>query len=350
MGVAKIDENSRASLTAVSSVDGSVIPLYCDPSTHRLLIDTAGSSNLIIGTSTITGGTNTYIEYNNSGVLGEYAVVGNATSVPLTTGLTASQIVGTDSNQNLITLTTATYPSLTELSYVKGVTSAIQTQLNGKQASGNYVTGATDGTLTLTSTTLGLNLGNVNIWTAQQRFNTNFTLFGTASSKTGGFVLFNASGSGGIQVTGANPGSTTYSLTVPAVTDTLATIGTNQTFTAVQTFNSILNANNAVTVSSNAATVPVTYRMTTITNSATASTATTITITTSGATDGQLLLVRWIDTQATQCTLTWSGTENSGATSVPAKSTGVNNSPTIVGFIFNGITSAWRCIAKDTTL
>lgn len=42
----------------------------------------------------------------------------------------------------LSSLTTGTYPSLTELSYVKGVTSAIQTQLNGKQASlTNPVTG-----------------------------------------------------------------------------------------------------------------------------------------------------------------------------------------------------------------
>lgn len=39
-------------------------------------------------------------------------------------------------------LSTTTYPSLTELSYVKGVTSSIQTQLNGKQATlTNPVTG-----------------------------------------------------------------------------------------------------------------------------------------------------------------------------------------------------------------
>ena len=36
--------------------------------------------------------------------------------------------------QTLSSLAVATYPSLTELSYVKGVTSAIQTQINGKQA------------------------------------------------------------------------------------------------------------------------------------------------------------------------------------------------------------------------
>lgn len=49
--------------------------------------------------------------------------------------LTASQILGTDASKNIISLPVATYPSLTELTYVKGVTSGIQAQLNGKQAS-----------------------------------------------------------------------------------------------------------------------------------------------------------------------------------------------------------------------
>lgn len=47
-------------------------------------------------------------------------------------GLTASQLVATNGSKTLQTLTTATYPSLTEISYVKGVTSSIQTQLNAK--------------------------------------------------------------------------------------------------------------------------------------------------------------------------------------------------------------------------
>lgn len=48
---------------------------------------------------------------------------------PIQDTLTASQIVATDANKKLQTLAVDTYPSLTELSYVKGVTSAIQTQL-----------------------------------------------------------------------------------------------------------------------------------------------------------------------------------------------------------------------------
>lgn len=48
---------------------------------------------------------------------------------------TADTIASFGASKTLTSLSTATYPSLTELSYVKGVTSAIQTQLNGKEAS-----------------------------------------------------------------------------------------------------------------------------------------------------------------------------------------------------------------------
>lgn len=67
------------------------------------------------------------------------------------TTLTASVIVGTDINSKLQPLSTATYPSLTELAYVKGVTNAIQTQINARRK-------------TLQSTGLGAVVsGNTNI-------------------------------------------------------------------------------------------------------------------------------------------------------------------------------------------
>lgn len=46
---------------------------------------------------------------------------------------TASTIASFDANKNVVSLPLATYPSLTELSYAKGVTSSIQTQFSGKQ-------------------------------------------------------------------------------------------------------------------------------------------------------------------------------------------------------------------------
>jgi hypothetical protein len=64
-------------------------------------------------------------------------VVGNGlfTAALNLSGQTASTIASFDSNKNIISLSTATYPSLTELTYVKGVTSAIQTQIDGKSSS-----------------------------------------------------------------------------------------------------------------------------------------------------------------------------------------------------------------------
>lgn len=46
--------------------------------------------------------------------------------------LTASEILITDASKNIISAPVATYPSLTELTYVKGVTSALQTQMDLK--------------------------------------------------------------------------------------------------------------------------------------------------------------------------------------------------------------------------
>ena len=63
------------------------------------------------------------------------------------TGLTASEIVITDASKNIVSGAVATYPSLAELAYVKDVTSAIQTQLNAKDAvttAGDYLTRTTN--------------------------------------------------------------------------------------------------------------------------------------------------------------------------------------------------------------
>lgn len=104
MAEAPRDKNRIPTLLGTSSTDGvTPVTVYADPTTHRLKVDASASTSLTINTSTITGGTTGQLLYDNAGKVGELAV--------------------------------ATYPSLTELSYVKGVTSAIQTQLNAKAAS-----------------------------------------------------------------------------------------------------------------------------------------------------------------------------------------------------------------------
>lgn len=52
-----IDGNDRGSLTAVSNVDGvSIVRLWGDPVTHRLLVDMSGSSlNVLTATGAVNG-------------------------------------------------------------------------------------------------------------------------------------------------------------------------------------------------------------------------------------------------------------------------------------------------------
>lgn len=84
-------------------------------------------------------------------------------------GLNVSQLTATDASKNIVSLDTATYPSLTELTYLKGVTSPIQTQLNAKaNGSGttNFVTKWSNATGGLTNSLIfdnGTNVGINNI-------------------------------------------------------------------------------------------------------------------------------------------------------------------------------------------
>ena len=68
-----------------------------------------------------------------------FAGVKTFLSAPIFDSLTASQILATNGSKAVQSLDTATYPSLTELSYVKGVTSGIQSQLNNKISSSTSI-------------------------------------------------------------------------------------------------------------------------------------------------------------------------------------------------------------------
>jgi len=81
----------------------------------------AASGNIVAGTITAV----------QSPSDGNFLVTGNITP----TALTASEIVITDASKNLASAAVATYPSLAELAYVKGATSAIQGQIDAKSPS-----------------------------------------------------------------------------------------------------------------------------------------------------------------------------------------------------------------------
>jgi hypothetical protein len=138
---------------------------------------------------------------------------------PVTGTGTNNEIAAFNSTGSTITsLTTATYPSLTELSYVKGVTSAIQTQINGKQDLGKGVnviyrdfttsaalTGTTSITL-INSALIAANTVSVNdeieIKARAQRNTstgtaTHYLYYNTSASLSGATLIGSAAAAGG---------------------------------------------------------------------------------------------------------------------------------------------------------
>ena len=112
-----------------------------------------GSINAIGGVFNTVNGT-TIVEFQTNSVL--KATV-NSDGLITGTGLNASgQTINTiasfDANKNVVSLPTATYPSLTELALVKGVSgSSIQTQLDGKVDENTAIIGATKTKITYDS-------------------------------------------------------------------------------------------------------------------------------------------------------------------------------------------------------
>ena len=174
------------------------------------------------------------------------------------------------------------------------------------------------------------------------------TANGVSGSSSGGATPALTIALGAITPTSVN--GTTFSsgsgtMTFPNVTDTVAVLGTAQSFTAVKT-NTTDNriTPQTVTVTSNAGTCDINHGIQNFTNSS--ASAMTITLTTTSAVDGQRKIVRIYDASAATKGITWVGTENSAAVTAPATSAGSTSIPLTVGFMFNGVTSLWTCLAS----
>ena len=100
---------------------------------------------------------------------------------------------------------------------------------------------------------------------------------------------------------------------------------------------------NAITASGNAATVPVTSKINTVTNNSAATL--TITLTTAGAIDRQIVCVCILDFSAVAQTITWVNTENSDI-NVPSLSNGSTTLPRTTVFMYNNSTSKWRIVSN----
>ncbi len=138
-------------------------------------------------------------------------------------------------------------------------------------------------------------------------------------------------------------GTDSTTMTFPSTSATIARTDAAQTFTGIQTIPQILCVDNAVTATSNAATVTRSNRNNVVTNNSAA--GITITLSTSGATAGDMLLVQSLPSSAVAQSITWVNTENSDVTP-SANLNASTTSPRTDGFKWNSLTSKWRCIAS----
>ncbi len=128
------------------------------------------------------------ITLTTTGTSGAATLVGSTLNIPQYQSVLTNPVTGTGTTNEIAywtsssaigSLTTTTYPSLTELSYVKGVTSAIQTQLDGKQGTITLTTTGSSGAATLVGNTLNI-----------PQYSSGMAIGNTITSATSGSVLF----------------------------------------------------------------------------------------------------------------------------------------------------------------
>jgi hypothetical protein len=150
------------------------------------------SGNVVLTTSNVAEGTN---QYFTTGRVAAYLT--GAISTVLTTDLTASRAVASNASGKLVSSATTD----TELGYLSGVTSAVQTQLNSKlntstaastylPLTGGTLTGALSGTSATFTTTSGSGVSIVTNDVVTLKMNTS-----AGTTKNWGFATTNLAGS-----------------------------------------------------------------------------------------------------------------------------------------------------------
>lgn len=106
-----------------------IITITCDNSDVDLNLKHA--ANPFTGSTVSTNGVKGLVPAPTSGSP-DRVLKADGTWGTITGALTESQLLATDASKNIQSLPVITYPSLTEISYIKGVTSSVQTQIDNK--------------------------------------------------------------------------------------------------------------------------------------------------------------------------------------------------------------------------
>lgn len=277
------------------SYDGTTLSATGGGSGTVTSVSGVADRTTITGTATVNPTVDiasTYVGQTSITTLGTIATgTWNATAIAVNkiAALTASRAVVTDGSGFISAATT----TATEIGYVNGVTSAIQTQLNAKQATITFGTGVqtalgvnigsagapvlfngalgtpSSGTVTnLTGTasiningTVGATTPTTGVFTTLVAGSTTSLLLGTAGSAVGNIGFRNAT-SGTITLAPATGALGTVTLTLPAATDTLVGKATTDTLTNKRPQPRTASSTTASNLSPDLSTANVYYRTT----------------------------------------------------------------------------------------
>ena len=148
MANAQLDDNSRPALTAVSSADGStVVRLYADPTSHRLLVQGASTA----GSTTAQTAPNANIAQVTVGASDTtYVVHANVLCTAYTSGNLNINVVYTDILGNVITVPVQGHFTSGYGINVSGLGNFEGQSINVHAKGGTTVTVTTSGTFVMT--------------------------------------------------------------------------------------------------------------------------------------------------------------------------------------------------------
>lgn len=366
MADAKLDQNSRPSLTAVSNVDSNVIvPLYADPTTHRLLVDLAGGTGTVTSVSVVSANgfagsvataTSTPAITLSTTISGILSGNGTAISAATTTG-TGSVVLATSPTLITPVLGVASATTVNKVTLTAPASGSTLTIIDGKTLTvNNTITLAGTDAQTYTFPTTSATIARTdaaNTFTGVQTMTSpNFTtpVLGTPTSGTltnctglpiAGLVASTSTaiGVGSIEL-GAASDTTIARVSAGVISVegvTVPTISSTSTFTNKRTTKRVITTTQSATPTINTDNTDVSNI------TALAQAITSMTTNLSGTPNPYDSLIICITDNGTARGITWGASFEASTVALPT--TTVISTLLTVGFLWNSATSKWRCVA-----